>query len=317
MNPAVTVVIPTRNRRQRVAGAVASAQRQTLRDIEILVVDDASTDGTGEVLADVASQDPRVRVLRQEEPGGAPRARNRGLDDARGEFVAFLDDDDRWLPSKLERQVSFLADHPQVVLVGCHYRTVVEGADQALDFRGPSELTGDDLLWWNFLGSASNAVVVPRRLPEAVRFDPEFPAYQDWDFYLQCSEFGPVGVVPEVLCEYVVHDEPGRITNQLANRLVGHELTLRRHGKRMSPACLAYHRARMRVLGTTSKAEKLRLVPSLLHETPAVVLRALVTESVSSRVGRLRHDPALPQRQLQKLAAATRRGSQAGSFRHT
>jgi hypothetical protein len=315
MNPAVTAVIPTRNRRPRVIGAVASVQRQTLQDVEILVVDDASTDGTDGVLAEVAAQDPRVRVLRQEAAGGAPRARNRGLDEARGEFVAFLDDDDLWLPSKLERQLSFLGDHPQVVLVGCHYRTVVEGAARALDFRGPTELTADDLLWWNFLGSASNAVVAPRRLPEPVRFDPEFPAYQDWDFYLQCSRFGPVGVVPEVLCEYVVHDEPGRITNQLSSRLVGHELTLRRHGDRMTPACLAYHRARMRVLATTSKAEKLRLVPALLRDTPAVALRALLTESVSSRIGRLRHDPALPQRQLQRLAAAAR--SHAASLRQT
>jgi len=315
MNPAVTVVIPTHNRRERVTGAVASAQRQTLHDIEILVVDDGSSDGTGDVLTEIAADDPRVRVLRLDEAGGAPRARNRGLDEGRGEFVAFLDDDDLWLPSKLERQVSFLAGHPHVVLVGCHHRTVVEGEAGALDFRGPTELTADDLLWWNFLGSASNAVVAPRRLPEPVRFDTEFPAYQDWDYYLQCSRFGPLAVVPEVLCEYVVHDEPGRITNQLSKRLTGHELTLRRHGDRMSPACLAYHRARMRVLATTSKTEKLRLAPALLRETPAVVLRALVTESVSSRVGRLRHDPALPQRQLQKLAAATR--AQAASLRHT
>jgi hypothetical protein len=282
--------------------AVASARRQTLDDIEILVVDDASTDGTDSALAAVAAEDGRVRVLRQEVAGGAPLARNRGLDEARGEFVALLDDDDRWLPAKLERQVAFLRSRPDVVLASCQYRIVAEGGGPDLDFKGPTDLDPEDLLWANFLGSASNAMVAPDRFPEPVRFDPAFPAYQDWEFYLQCNRFGPVGVVPEVLCEYVVHEEAGRLTNQLAKRLTGHQLLLERHGDAMSPACLAYHRARMRILATTSISEKLRLAPAILRDTPPAALRALFSESVNGRIGRLRNDPARPARQLHLLA---------------
>lgn len=303
MNPLVSVVIPTRNRRQRVAAAISSAQGQTVADIEIIVVDDASTDDTDALLAELAARDPRVRSFRQPEPAGAPRARNRALDEARGRFVAFLDDDDRWLPAKLERQVAFLHSRPELVLAGCHYR-VDEGGGRPVDYRGPAEFTRDDLLWANYLRSASNAVVVPDRLPEPVRFDPEFPAYQDWDFYLQCSRFGPVAVVPEVLGEYVVHDEPERLTNQLAKRLEGHELLLGRHGDAMSPACLAYHRARMRILASTSRGEKMRLAPKLLRDTPALALRALLTESVNGRIARLTHDPGRPSRHLQKLTSS-------------
>jgi hypothetical protein len=104
----------------------------------------------------------------------------------------------------------------------------------------------------------------------------------------------------------VVHDDPARLTNQLAKRLAGHELLLRRHGDVMSPACLAYHRARMRVLATASRSEKVRLAPKLLRDTPAIALRALLTESVNGRIGRLTHDPGRPSRRLQRLAASTR-----------
>jgi glycosyltransferase involved in cell wall biosynthesis len=306
VTPLVTAVIPTRNRSARVVRAIASAQRQTLREIEILVVDDASSDETEAVVKATAADDPRVRVLRQPDRAGAPAARNRGLDERRGEFVAFLDDDDRWLPTKLERQVALLRARPDVVLVGCHHRLIVEGGGDPVDFCGPTQIEADDLLWVNILGTASNAVVAPGRLGDDVRFDPAFPTYQDWDFYLRCNRSGRVAVAPEVLCEYVVHAEPERLTNQLLNRLAGHELLLQRHAAAMSPSCVAYHRARMRVLATTSRREKLRLAPKLLRDTPPVALRALLTESVNGRIGRLRHDPGRPMRHLQRLARATR-----------
>jgi len=284
-----------------VAEAIASAQAQTEPDIEIVVVDDASTDDTVPVLSELAARDSRLRILRQPEARGGSAARNRGLDDARGEFVALLDDDDRWLPRKLERQVAFLRAHPDVVLAGCHHR-LLEGHESALDFKGPSEFSADELLWVNIIGTASNAIVAPGRLAEPVRFDPAFPAYQDWDFYVRFNRHGRVAVVPEVLCEYVVHDDPARLTNQLAKRLAGHELFVERHRMAMTPACLAYHRARMRVLATTSRREKLRLAPMLLRDTPVVALRALATESLYGRLGRLRRDPARPMRHLQRLA---------------
>ncbi|MCU1451723.1 MAG: glycosyltransferase like 2 family protein [Acidimicrobiales bacterium] len=304
MTSVVTVVVPTRNRSRRVVEAVASAQTQTLRDIEILVVDDASTDDTVATIGAVAAADPRVRILRQQVRSGAPAARNRGLDERRGEFVAFLDDDDRWLPTKLERQVACLRARPDVVLVGCHHRIVNEGDGRHLDFRGPTAFTADELLWVNTLGGASNVIVVPERIADPVRFDPDFPAYQDWDFYLRCVRFGAAALVPDVLCEYVVHEDPERLTNQLPKRLAGHELLLQRHRSEMTATCIAYHRARMRVLATTSRREKLHLLPTLLRDAPPVVLRALVMESVQGRLGRIRHDPARSMRGLRRLAAS-------------
>src|SRR5690349_9916448 len=97
--PEVTVVVPTRDRHARLAATLAGVLRQRDVDLEVVVVDEASSPPVG------ASADPRVRVLRHDEPQGVARARNAGLSAAQGAWVAFCDDDDLWGPEKLRRQL--------------------------------------------------------------------------------------------------------------------------------------------------------------------------------------------------------------------
>jgi glycosyltransferase involved in cell wall biosynthesis len=111
-SPRVSVIIPTHNRPDRLPRAVASVLNQTFRDVEIVIVDDASADDAAEV---VARQDPRIRYVRHGSPKGACGARNTGIRLARGEFVGFLDDDDEWLPEKLQRQVRVFEASPSDV----------------------------------------------------------------------------------------------------------------------------------------------------------------------------------------------------------
>src|SRR4030042_1119324 len=111
--PCVSVIIPTYNRAALVAEAVASVLAQTWRDFEVLVVDDGSTDGTAAALAPFAGQ---VTVLHRPSRGGVSAARNRGIAAARGQWLAFLDSDDLWLPEKLSRQWAFLEAHPKLLL---------------------------------------------------------------------------------------------------------------------------------------------------------------------------------------------------------
>lgn len=103
-SPLVSVVIPTHNRAPIICDAVRSALAQTYRDVEVVVVDDGSTDNTLEVLEERFGRDPRVRVISRQQ-GGVAAARNSGIAEARGEYLAFLDSDDTWLPWKLELQV--------------------------------------------------------------------------------------------------------------------------------------------------------------------------------------------------------------------
>lgn len=106
--PTVSVIIPTYNRRNLVELALVSVVQQTYQDYEIIVVDDGSTDGTASW---VGLHYPQVRLIQRQENQGVAAARNIGVCEARGRFIAFLDSDDQWLPTYLERQDSY--DHPQ------------------------------------------------------------------------------------------------------------------------------------------------------------------------------------------------------------
>jgi glycosyltransferase involved in cell wall biosynthesis len=114
----VSVVIPTYNRADLIERSVKSALQQTHQELEVIVVDDASTDQTPAVLARL--EDSRVRVIRHERNEGQCRARNRGVRESRGRYVAFLDSDDEWLPPKVERQLARFAsgDNPGATYTG-------------------------------------------------------------------------------------------------------------------------------------------------------------------------------------------------------
>src|SRR4051794_13197703 len=112
--PTVSVVVPTYNQPRLLSETLDGVLAQTFADFEVVVVDDGSTDDTPAVLARYAGRDGRVRVVRQPNAGiGA--ARNRGLDEARGRYVAPLDHDDLWMPGKLAAQVAFMQAHPACV----------------------------------------------------------------------------------------------------------------------------------------------------------------------------------------------------------
>ena len=120
--PVVSVVIPVFNGAPFVSEAVASVRAQTMKDVEILVVDDGSTDGTQAVLAGL--QQTIGITWFQQEHGGPARSRNRGIAAARGEFVALLDCDDVWLPNKLEAQLTVMRARPEVGVVHTDYEVV-------------------------------------------------------------------------------------------------------------------------------------------------------------------------------------------------
>jgi glycosyltransferase involved in cell wall biosynthesis len=107
-NDLVSVIMPTYNSRAFVRDSIASIRGQTYENWELLIIDDASTDDTVATIEKAAQGDPRIRILRSAENAGAAEARNRGIQEARGRYIAFLDSDDQWLPRKLERQVDLM-----------------------------------------------------------------------------------------------------------------------------------------------------------------------------------------------------------------
>jgi len=145
----VSVIIPTRNRCERLRLAVRSVQEQTYRDLEIVIVDDASFDDTPSLASALARDDPRIVIVRNEEATGAARARNQGIAAGHGRFVAFLDDDDVWLRRKLDDQMAYLEARSDVGLVCCQYEPnrrhpqrppVVQLSGRGFRRRGPPRL---------------------------------------------------------------------------------------------------------------------------------------------------------------------------------
>ena len=114
--PKVTVVIPVYNREKYVCEAIESVLDQTFADFELLVIDDGSTDRSREAVQ--SYHDPRIRLMSNEKNEGIPKTRNKGIGLARGEYLAFLDSDDRAYPERLAKQVAFLDRHPDYAAVG-------------------------------------------------------------------------------------------------------------------------------------------------------------------------------------------------------
>ena len=196
--PLVTIVLPTCNRAHLLGRAMGSVLAQTHPDLELIVVDDGSTDGTREVVAGFA--DPRVRYLRHEHPGGPARARNAGITAAGpSRYLAFIDDDDEWLPNKLERQIAvFDQGPPDLAAVGCG-RVDYDGGQevQTPDLRG---LLFEDLLARRARGYGG-ALVLVRRFPGEpdFLFDPSLPCLEDADYTLRLARTRPLDFVPEPL----------------------------------------------------------------------------------------------------------------------
>ena len=198
MSPTVSVIMPVYNDASFLREAVDSALEQTHPPLEVIVVDDGSTDNSASIAESYGSP---VRVIRQENQGAA-RARNRAIEVAQGDWLAFLDSDDLWKPEKLRKQLA--AVEPDVVLV--HTNWLHFGAEQFV--RDVSDIPEDRRYTIEQLLTSTNpfhfsSVMVRRSLP--VRFRTWAPPSEDMVFCLELTTFGRFLLVPEVLTEKRIH----------------------------------------------------------------------------------------------------------------
>ncbi len=198
--PVVSVVIPAHNRAGRVAQAIESVSRQTFRDLEILVVDDGSTDETVEVARAIAATEPRLRVLTLPSNRGAQAARNAGIRAARGEWIAFLDSDDTYYPNSVAARL-------ELVVEGGF--DVVHSDCDAFDSNGPvpTPIRGvagqvyRDLLTGP--GPMFQGLLVRRTLLERIGLlDEAVPSYQEWDTSIRLAAEAAFGYLPAATFRY-------------------------------------------------------------------------------------------------------------------
>lgn len=202
--PLVSIIVPVFNRREMISDALASLKAQTYQKIEIIVVDDGSSDGSSEIAE--ATGDSRIRVVRHAQNLGIPTARNTGLAEARGDYIAWLDSDDLALPRRIERQVAFLETHPEIAMVGsCGGRRDLGGKRSALTrvpvfnhediaaellFRSPYQQS-------SIMGRTDVLTAYPYRV--------EFPVCEDLDVFLRIARNHRIANLPEVLIDRRLH----------------------------------------------------------------------------------------------------------------
>lgn len=212
----VSVIIPTHNRAEVLGRAIASVLGQTWTDLELIVVDDGSTDATARVLAEF--DDPRLTGMHQENKG-VSSARNRGIAASRGRLIALLDSDDSWMPDKLEKQVRFMAESGFAI---CQTDEIWIRKGQRVNPRFKHAKPAGWFLERSLelcLISPSCVMFTRSLWNELGPFDERLPACEDYSLWLRVGVRYPVGLVPEAL---VV--KTGGHADQLSRRIIGLDL---------------------------------------------------------------------------------------------
>lgn len=206
MNPRVSVILPTKNRVATLSSAIQSALGQTFADLELIVVNDGSTDGTSQELERIAARDLRVRVVRNETSVGFPAALNQGIREARGEWIARIDDDDVWTdPEKLQEQMAFLDAHPGCVLLGTSFEAV--RADGSVGYRIIPPVEDQDIrrsLLSNNPFGHSTVVFSHAAASRAGGYDETLPYTEDYDLWCRLGRLGTFGNLSDVWVRYAI-----------------------------------------------------------------------------------------------------------------
>ncbi|MFO7654959.1 MAG: glycosyltransferase family A protein [Candidatus Krumholzibacteriia bacterium] len=224
--PLVSVVVPTYGHAALVEETLASIFAQEYPAVEVIVVDDGSPDDTAERLAPLAERG-RIRLLRQENRGQAA-ARNRGLSEARGELVAFLDDDDLWPPDKLSWQVPLLDDPTVAMVYGDYVKLMPDGSERSLGHaRKPQGRVHRQFRRRNWLLSPGQALMRTAAVRRCGSFDETIWGSDDWDLYIRLATVGEFRWEPRTALRYRVH--AGAASRDALRHVRNHLSVVRRH----------------------------------------------------------------------------------------
>ena len=222
--PRVSIILPAYNRETLVARAIDSVLAQTFTDFELIIVDDASKDGTRAVL-ETYRDHPKVRLILSDVNRGGSGARNLGVEAARGTLIAFQDSDDVWLPGKLAAQVAALNANPKAGLCYCA-ALFSEGTDsyyipEAVFDRLDGDLSREMLR----RNTTSTQTLLVRKsvLDQTGLFDASLKRFQDWDLMIRIAQITELVFLPEPMV--VVFATPGNISSVVVNDAISRALS--------------------------------------------------------------------------------------------
>ncbi|RBP58082.1 GT2 family glycosyltransferase [Alkalibaculum bacchi] len=199
----ISVVIPTHNRVNLLGRAIKSAQEQTIKDIEIIVVSDGSTDGTDDYMKKNFNNDHRIKYISYNPSRNGNYARNKGIEASIGDYVAFLDDDDIWEKDKLEKQLNVIKADNRIGLVYTGLTSIY--VNEGYSYVVKPELEGDiskDILMKNYIGTTSTVMVKKEIFAKSGMFDENLMALQDYDLWIRICQYTKVGIVKDSCIKY-------------------------------------------------------------------------------------------------------------------
>lgn len=226
-NSLISVIVPTYKRKpEMLKRCVDSVLSQTYKNIELIIVDDSPEDYIfrEEVKFFLNNYDDKIYYIQHKHNMGANIARNTGVDSSNGKYIAFLDDDDEWLPTKLEKQYKVICNQPNVALVYCKAQVINENSGDTKPiinwmYRGNQH---QRLLKQNIIGSNSFVLVDKEKFYLVGKYDETLPSNQDYDLFIRLTKDYEIDFIDEVLVNYYIHDGERISTNpekQLQGRL--------------------------------------------------------------------------------------------------
>jgi len=204
--PLVSVIIPTYNRLHTLDRAIKSVLRQTYDYLEIIVIDDGSTDGTDSYIKNI--NDDRIIYLRHENNRGVSAARNTGIIASKGEYIALLDSDDEWMPEKTSIQLETLSKHGGNTIAGCTGHYLIQ-PDRKLEFQ-PRE----NIFWFKWflfqclIGPGSTLMATRTAFEKAGCFDEKLVRFEDWDWLIRYTELYPFFCISKPLATVYLGKPP-------------------------------------------------------------------------------------------------------------
>lgn len=229
----VSVVIPTYNRPEFLKGAIETAVGQSYPNIEVVIVDDGSKRAYAEEIVSESAES--VNLITHNENQGLSAARNTGIENSTGRYIAFLDDDDRWHKTKITRQVEAIQKDKQAGLATCLVTSISPNNEVIhRESDAPSGDCSDEILVGNIIGSPSRILVDREALNDTGGFDESLPTKQDWDFYIRLCQQWRVVAIKDQLCFRTIHEsmssspESSRQDNETI--LNKHESRIRKEG---------------------------------------------------------------------------------------
>jgi glycosyltransferase involved in cell wall biosynthesis len=249
--PLVSVIVPAFNAERFLPEAVASVLGQTFEDLELLIVNDGSSDGTLALAERSAEEDERVHVL--DRPNGGPSAaRNAGIAAARGQLVCFLDADDVLLPDKLERQVAFLRTFPSCDLVYSDFYLGDESLSPILlRSLAPPAVPMNELFSYSCWFAPMSPLVRAACVARAGPFDEGLRSSEDWDFWIRVSRCGKLGYLPGPVGVYRLHATQAH--HDVARIRDTSERLIRKH---FAPDSLEWHNAHAAMAWSYAKRQR-------------------------------------------------------------